>query len=707
MNKNKIILNQGNITWDERDQPISVNFDDVYFSKENGLKESEHVFLEGNRLADRFSSLKEHEQFCILETGFGTGLNFLATWQLFEKKIRSAARLEYISIEKYPLQAEQIKKALSPWTELAKYQAKLIEDYPPLPWANSQRFEFKSNNGSTLHLTLYFEDIQVAFKEMSPCSRLSSANLISRAAFGEEIPKVDAWFLDGFAPSKNPEMWSPQLFEYMAMLSASDSSFATFTAAGAVRRGLENVGFEVKKTRGFGRKREMLVGNYIPSKKPSRIAFCSDKTPPARSNMPTWLCKDTVESRARSQTVLVVGAGLAGSHIAFALAERGLKVTVLEKDDVASGASSNLQGAIYTRLSSSEDVLSRFNQQAQLYADNFYNRHKQFERFGDNCGVLHLCSSSKENKRLANFSKQFYTTEKFQFLQKDMASRIANFDLAYDALLVKNSGWLHPKQLCSDLLNHPNIQVFEQSKVEYLEQKKSGWRAHLNSKIFEADVCVVCSSREALDFEQSSHLPIRAIRGQVTHLDSAESLGDLKTVLCGEGYLCPSIHYGQQKLHSLGATFNLNDHSEALCEADHIRNLEGLSSICADQQLAENINISEQNPGKVGFRCTSPDYFPIVGPLPRLKELLDRFERLGKKANAKIDQCGDYYPGLYCSLAYGSRGLAYTPLASALLADLITGSYLPIARTTYAHLQPARFAIRSLIKNKRYGPQET
>jgi len=501
-------------------------------------------------------------------------------------------------------------------------------------------------------------------------------------------------------------MWTPDLFENMALNSVNSTSFATFTAAGHVRRGLQNCGFNCAKRPGFGRKREMLVGEYAPVDNEDQASVSDKQSPLAQSKLATWIFTETHSSDPKKvESAIVIGAGLAGAQLAFALAERGLRVTVLEKNTVGSGASSNFQGAIYSRLSSSDDPLSNFNKYAQVYADNFYQRHSLFDTCGDRSGVLHLCSTEKEAARLKDFSSQFYSSEKFEYLTRDHASTSASIDLKHDALSIKNSGWLHPKSLCTQLLGHKNIQVIEHEGIEQLEQKENTWFAHSTNQSYTADVCIICNARDALAFDQSAHLPIKAIRGQVTHCESNPKLNNLKNVICGEGYLCPSANFNDEKLHSLGATFNLKDESLDVRESDHERNLLGLSDIFADKAIHSETRVSSVFPGNVGFRSTSPDYFPIVGPLPRIEETAERFSRLSKKANAKIDECGAYYSGLYCSLAYGSRGLAYTPLTSTLLADLITGSYLAIPRSLYKHLHPARFAIRALMKNKAYGSE--
>lgn len=214
--------------------PRSKQFDDVYFSAQDGLSETRHVFLAGNNLPQSWAGRGE---FTICETGFGTGLNFLAVLQLLKASDRPK-HLHYISFEKFPLEPDFIRESLSHWSELEKELDDLLSVYPSDLSHNIYNMDFSDG----VRLTLVFGDVN------------------------DEIPhmqgKVDCWFLDGFKPSANPDMWSEIVFENMARLSKEGASLATFTAAGFVRRGLESVGFEINKVRGFGRKREMCIGTY-------------------------------------------------------------------------------------------------------------------------------------------------------------------------------------------------------------------------------------------------------------------------------------------------------------------------------------------------------------------------------------------------------------------------------------------------------------
>ncbi len=219
--------------------PYSTAFDDVYFSSDNGLLETEYVFIQGNALRNRWQATALND-FTILETGFGTGLNFLCACKYWLEHVPANAVLHFTSVEKYPLSPADMHKALQHWSTLKPIADELLTQYETL-----------LNTGNA---TLFNDRIrlQVLFSDATEC--LSKLNT-----------KADAWFLDGFAPSKNPEMWQQALFEQMARLSHSETTFATFTSAGIVRRGLATAGFKVNKQVGFGKKREMINGYFIGS----------------------------------------------------------------------------------------------------------------------------------------------------------------------------------------------------------------------------------------------------------------------------------------------------------------------------------------------------------------------------------------------------------------------------------------------------------
>jgi len=238
-NNNKISYTD--LRWDENGLPHSVKFDDKYFCQQSGYDEGLHVFCGGNRLKERFADLTSGEPFVIGETGFGTGLNFLCAWQLFEQFAPAGANLLYISIDQFPLNAQDLARALSLWPQLKTHATSLIEQYPAI----GQEVKPILFAGGRIKLILIYEHV------------LNALDLMSRKQY-----TMDAWFLDGFAPSKNAEMWSDDVFIGIAALSRPGTTVATFTSAGDVRRGLMAQGFTMTKTPGFGRKRHMLQGEY-------------------------------------------------------------------------------------------------------------------------------------------------------------------------------------------------------------------------------------------------------------------------------------------------------------------------------------------------------------------------------------------------------------------------------------------------------------
>jgi len=223
------------LDWNDQ-QPFSAEYQDIYFSTDNGLRETEYVFLQGNDLPNRWlhTGIKS---FTIAETGFGTGLNFLSAAKLWLETAPKQAALHFISIEKHPLTLQDITAALQLWPDLSEFSMPLLAQYARL-------IDKKI-------IALYDDRVRLTLLIGDATEQLS---LIT--------DKTDAWFLDGFSPAKNPDMWQTALFEQMARHSHAATTFATFTSAGMVRRGLTAAGFKVNKRAGFGKKREMLYGQF-------------------------------------------------------------------------------------------------------------------------------------------------------------------------------------------------------------------------------------------------------------------------------------------------------------------------------------------------------------------------------------------------------------------------------------------------------------
>ena len=240
-----LVNQQAVIEWRDG-QPYASAFQDVYFSTDNGLLETDYVFLQGNELLNRWQSLNANT-FTIAETGFGTGLNFLCAAKLWLETAPKEARLHFISVEKHPLSLVEITTALRLWPTLNALSEPFLAQYERLLNGATSILLFDNR----IQLSLLIADATEAYQS----NYVEHTNLI-----------VDAWFLDGFAPAKNPDMWQATLFKNMALLSNTSTTFATFTSASAVRRALINAGFVVIKQSGFGKKREMLQGHFVGAK---------------------------------------------------------------------------------------------------------------------------------------------------------------------------------------------------------------------------------------------------------------------------------------------------------------------------------------------------------------------------------------------------------------------------------------------------------
>ena len=249
-------------------------------------------------------------------------------------------------------------------------------------------------------------------------------------------------------------MWQGALLETIARLSAVDATLATFTAAGDVRRELANHGFKVEKIPGFGRKREMIRASFstmpeISVSSPSRKRSSAQHLP--------WSILPPNQYEYRS--ALIIGAGLAGAHSAFALAQRGWKVTVLEKEkDVANAASGNAQGILYAGLSADDSYLGRYNLFSLGFAQRAYRECWDKSEAGEQCGVLYLAQSETEEaalKRLCELWRE--ETDFVRWLLPAEASTLANVPIAHPAMWVVQTGWLQPRSVCERLLAHDNM----------------------------------------------------------------------------------------------------------------------------------------------------------------------------------------------------------------------------------------------------------
>ncbi len=668
------------LEWDAEGQPVSGSFGDVYFSKANGLEETRHVFLQHNQLPERWRQLSESSHFVIGETGFGSGLNFLAAWELWLATAPTSAQLHFVTVEKYPLKKSDLTRALALWPSLAPLADQLISTYPAIVGRGFHRLNFMDGR---IKLTLIIDDAAEGFARL-----LASEHPL----FSHTGPKVDAWFLDGFAPAKNPQMWSDQLFDCIHKLSGPSTTAATFSAAGIVKQGLRRASFEVRKVAGFGRKREMVKAEFAAASELPTVDHLNYRR---FNNFPAPWVVNQNHGAPQSKQALIIGGGLAGCHTARALADRGWQVTIADRQNaLAQEGSGNPQGALYAKLSPLDEAQAAFNIACLQYSVAFYK--PMWPLTGDNCGLLQIAHSPAETRLQEQLREKFSHVEQLvEFVSADRASQLAGTSLKAGGLFFPDAGWIDPRRLCAQLVDHPNIQLQLNTDITQLEPATDGWRAITrDERVLAAATVVIANAGEGKQLAQLDHLPLRKIRGQISRFAQTPHAPQLRTVVCAEGYIPPA----QDGFFCTGATFHPDDMDTSIRTADHHTNLDNL--LAHLPEFASQVD-PQQLEGRVSYRCSLPDYLPCVGPAADVEPMLMRFERMRKNARAGFTESGAYLPGLFVNLGHGARGLAYTPLCAELLAAQINNEPWPIARELGNALNPARFLIRDLMRNKR------
>ena len=700
-------LETASIDW-EASFPRSGHYDDIYFSNSNGPAESRHVFIEANQLRHRWSTLPDKSTFTIIETGFGTGLNFLCAAQCWAEHGPDTGQLQYLSIEKYPLAPADLARALDPWAEFNDISKQLIANYPP-PLPGFHRLILKPpGRKAPIALTLIFSEAREALAQLQSTTHPALAQ--------HRFFTADAWFLDGFAPAKNPDLWTPEIFKATAQLSHIGTTLSTFTASGQVRRGLSAAGFSMSKTPGFGSKREMLVGSYSGH---TDITESEDEGEPSQpkpgvrrekqSDLP-WhidLARAGRElarhSRASRKHIAIVGAGIAGCATASAMANRGWRVSIYDRHgQPGAEASGNPQGIIYPRLSTEASFLSRLNLAGLRFASHFYQlfwKNKPGDQ-GLPSGVLVLPEKPTDVENFKRIAVNLQGCEDFvRLLQGSAIDEVSGISLAADiGLYFPGLGWIDAVAVCEQLASHPNIDL-ETATITGLSRDadRGLWRLESSTGTHTATTVVLAASNSSSAFELSQHLPLKPIRGQVSIAPAQNQSRALKTVICGAGYLAPA---DEQAAHTFGASYNLDSLSSEVEVQDHQRNIDTL--IKTDPTLHSLLGEvkASQLDGRAALRCTSPDYLPLVGPLPVFEDFVENYGGLKRDARADIPLSGSYWPGLYVHCGLGSRGFTYAPLGAEILASYICGEAPVLPNDLQKALNPARFIIRDL-KRKR------
>jgi tRNA 5-methylaminomethyl-2-thiouridine biosynthesis bifunctional protein len=596
--------------------PFSPAYGDRYHSADGGAAQAQHVFLAGNGLPARWAHAP---RFTILETGFGLGLAFLATWQAWRDDPARCARLHYVSVEKHPFTAQDLAVLHAPHAPLAAIAEELRGAWPMLV-PGMHRVEFEQGR---VVLTLAFGDAA----RLLPQLRLAA----------------DAIYLDGFAPAKNPDMWTPELLRAVARLASPGATAATWSVAAGVREALRDAGFAAEKRRGFARKSEMLVARFVPQRTLRR-----SMPPPAE------------------RSAVVIGAGIAGAAVCVRLAARGWEVTLVERHaEPALEASGNHAGTFHPVLTADDSHLARLTRAAFTFLLEHW---RQFDAIGaapewQRCGVLRLARDAREAAAQRAALEALAPPLDFaQRLDARQAAACAGMRVASGGLWFPEAGWIRPRSYARALIARSGARCLLDREVASLSQAGARWlvRDREGATIAEAATVVLANAADALRLAPSEHVRLRRVRGQLTHVPP---LTALRSVVLRGGMVLPPI----DGVTVTGASFDLDDDDPSVRAESHEGNLERLERIVPGASAGLDPRTLE---GRTSFRTVARDRLPLIGPL-------------------------DAPAGLYGAFAYGSRGLLWAGLGAELLASQMSGAPLPLEADLVDAVAPARFARRA------------
>jgi tRNA 5-methylaminomethyl-2-thiouridine biosynthesis bifunctional protein len=437
---------------------------------------------------------------------------------------------------------------------------------------------------------------------------------------------------------------------------------------------LRNAGFAIEKKQGFAGKRHMLVG-YL--NEPPDCRLKTRHTP--------WHIKN--HQPLFNKSAIVVGAGLAGAFTAYALAKRGWSVKVIdERAKVADGASANQAAVLFPNLSAYRSPLTEFMLTSFLFASRLYRSFLQEAKLGELHGSLLLAFNQEE--MLAQSSLIHWLTHYPELgvpVDQLNASILSGIALEQSGVFVPLSGWLNSPLLCDFLLNQYDITIQCGQRIEGIQHENGYWQVGSNK----ASVLILANGYQINDFEQTSHLPVKPIRGQMTAVAATKTSALLKIPICAQGHVLPCMG----NVHYCGATYDLGISDTDATLIDDKKNIERLGQFGGEKQWSSTV-IDHW----AGVRATTPDYLPLVGPVPMESDFVKRFAGLRSNAKRWIAEEGAYYPHLYACAGFGSRGLTTIPLSAEYLASLLNQEISCLPRHLVQAISPARFLRKKIVR---------
>ena len=641
-----VVIHPATLAFDSSGTPYSEKFGDVYHSADSGPDQARHVFLRGNDLPARWAGART---FTIVETGFGMGLNFMATWAAWRSDPSRCQRLHFVSVERHPFERADLAAVHARYPEFHELSAELCAAWP-LAIAGTHRLHLGDGQ---ITLTLVFADILDALRNLR---------------FG-----ADAFYLDGFAPERNPDMWSPSAMKGLARLARPGATLATYTIARSVRDALAAAGFAVDKSAGFGRKRDMLTGRFAPR---WRV-----KDPPAHAEWP-------------ERKALVIGAGLAGAAVAERLISRGWEVEVLDGNAAAAGGASGLYaGVVQPHLSGDDCLLSRFTRAGFLYA-----RSRRPSIAGDEpdpsrppCGVLRIADDASHEARMADeLAALAYPAQYAQLVSREAASEQAGRRVSAGGWWIPMGDWARPADVVRAQLDAAArgqalaLRQRFQRQVAALRRIGERWHAFDADEveIASAPVAIVANACDAARLVDLGSTPLQRIRGQLTLIPG--SSGAPRTVVCGRGYVLPAIAGNIVA----GASYELDDDATQPANARDAGNLRRAERLLPGFTADVDMNSLR---GEAGMRCVARDRMPVVGRLVDMRRAREIADTLSGAHAGDMPRL----PGLFCAIAFASRGLAWTHLAAECIASQVEAEPLPLEAALVDAIDPGRYAVKS------------
>lgn len=640
------------LSWAEDGTPRSGVFGDVYFSVGDGMAESRYVFLDGAGLPQAWQG---RDRWTVAETGFGTGLNFLLTWQAWRADPQRCGHLSYCSVEGFPLRQDDLRRALALFPALSGLAEELIRQWPaPVPGVHSLNFD-----GGRVRLLLLFGPVLPMLSGL--------------------MARVDTWFLDGFAPSKNPDMWAAPVLHRVAALSAPGARLATFTAAGQVRRDLQAFGFTVQRRKGFGYKRECL-------------SAVLEAPPEQKSGLPWLALPPALPPGAR---IAVIGAGVAGCAAARALRRAGFDPLLVDRHgQEGREGSGNPCGLLKPRVTLDGGVHARF------YGASFRHMKRLLGDLGEAVaffpGILTVAREQADEDHLKALAATLPEDIGY-WVDAAQAADLTGLYGSRGGLWMPDAGALHPPAVCTALRGDIPLITAD---VNGLTLVDGGWRLEAEGiaaglaagPVFDA-VVLAAGAITPLLWPQAE-LPIRSNRGQITMISDA---GDLPAgALSFGGYLSPRA--ALPGLRVLGATYDRwgdprRPGWDGTTDADDARNMQ----VAEDKvPLAVPWAGRPVVASRSSLRATIADHMPVVGPLFDAVRWRQMYDGLHHGWPVSRYPAAEWVPGLYVLGALGSRGFQTAALMAETLAALCAGQPLPLEEDLFAAVSPARFLLREM-----------